>query len=69
MEWLLVILLLAFLALVVTTMVIGPPVAGTDYSSTEGYVRLATIACFLLLQIMLVLGVCSSHSKHHRHRR
>ena len=69
MAWLLVILLLAFIALLVTSFVLGPPPAGEQYSSTEGYVQLATLACFVLLQIMLVVGVCSAHAKHHRHRR
>ena len=69
MAWLLVILLLAFIALLVTSTVLGPPPTGQQYSCTEGYVQLATLACFVLLQIMLVVGVCSAHAKHNRHRR
>ena len=67
MVWLLVVLLLAFIALLVTCLVLDAPFI--DLSTTEGYVRVAALACFLLLQIMLVVGVAFAHAKHHRHRR
>ena len=59
----------AFIALLTTSMVLGPPLAGKKYSSTEGHIRLAALARFLLLQTVLVVGVCSAHAKRHRHRR
>jgi hypothetical protein len=67
MAWLLVTLLLAFITLLVTSLVLDSPL--TDFPSTNDYIRLAALACFLLLQIMLVVGVCSAHAKHPQHIR
>lgn len=69
MTWLLVLLLIAFIALAVACLIIGPPDPSTtkNYTTTAGYVFLATIAAFFLLQIVLVISVCTTHTLVHRH--
>ena len=71
MAWLLTFLLLALIALTVAYLVIAPPDALTKdkYKTTPGVVCLAAICTFLLLQSMLVIGVCRAHTRHHHHRR
>ena len=71
MAWILTVILIALVALTATYALIAPGPKAVDYRTASGAVGLATVATFLLLQILLVAGVCTCRSKlrSHNHNR
>lgn len=68
MNWILVLFLVIFIALSITTLVLGFPDQAThDYANTRGYVYLGAVLSFFLLQIALVASRAGGAKSSHRH--